>query len=120
MKRKITMKTPKNVFYGVCALLLIFIPGLALAQDQLNTGDTAWMMTSTALVLFMTIPGLSLFYAGMVRAKSVPERANDSDFNRVPSALDRSSHVALPRSNTDLPGLLAVDMNPRHRPVPGR
>lgn len=37
----------------------------------LNTGDTAWMLTSTALVLFMTIPGLSLFYGGMVRSKNV-------------------------------------------------
>ena len=37
----------------------------------LNSGDTAWMMTSMALVLFMTIPGLALFYAGMVRAKNV-------------------------------------------------
>jgi Amt family ammonium transporter len=37
----------------------------------LNSGDTAWMLTSTALVLFMTIPGLALFYAGMVRAKNV-------------------------------------------------
>jgi Amt family ammonium transporter len=37
----------------------------------LNSGDTAWMLTSTALVLFMTIPGLALFYAGMVRSKNV-------------------------------------------------
>jgi len=37
----------------------------------LNSGDTAWMLTATALVLFMTIPGLSLFYAGMVRSKNV-------------------------------------------------
>src|SRR3569833_767030 len=37
----------------------------------LYSGDTAWMLTSTALVLFMTIPGLALFYAGMVRAKNV-------------------------------------------------
>jgi len=36
----------------------------------LNSGDTAWMLTSTALVLFMTIPGLSLFYAGMVRSRN--------------------------------------------------
>jgi Amt family ammonium transporter len=43
---------------------------LALAQDEIDSGDTAWMLTSTALVLFMTIPGLSLFYAGMVRAKN--------------------------------------------------
>jgi Amt family ammonium transporter len=37
----------------------------------LNSGDTAWMLTATALVLFMTIPGLSLFYAGLVRSKNV-------------------------------------------------
>src|SRR3569832_2358741 len=37
----------------------------------LNSGDTAWMLTSTALVLLMTIPGLALFNAGMVRAKNV-------------------------------------------------
>jgi len=39
--------------------------------DELSSGDTAWMLTATALVLFMTIPGLALFYAGMVRAKNV-------------------------------------------------
>jgi Amt family ammonium transporter len=39
--------------------------------DKLNSGDTAWMMTSTALVLMMTIPGLALFYGGMVRRKNV-------------------------------------------------
>jgi ammonium transporter, Amt family len=44
---------------------------LAQAEETLNSGDTAWMLTSTALVLFMTIPGLSLFYAGMVRSKNV-------------------------------------------------
>ena len=38
---------------------------------ELSAGDTAWMLTATALVLFMTIPGLSLFYAGMVRSKNV-------------------------------------------------
>ncbi|MGH8035389.1 MAG: ammonium transporter, partial [Lysobacterales bacterium] len=46
------------------------MPGLVMAQDGLDSGATAWMLTSTALVLFMTIPGLSLFYAGMVRAKN--------------------------------------------------
>lgn len=40
-------------------------------SDQLNSGDTAWMIVATALVLFMTIPGLSLFYGGMVRKKNV-------------------------------------------------
>ncbi|RKZ70365.1 MAG: ammonia channel protein, partial [Gammaproteobacteria bacterium] len=48
----------------------LFVPSLAMADD-LNTGDTAWMITATVLVLFMTIPGLSLFYAGMVRSKNV-------------------------------------------------
>ena len=41
------------------------------AQDGLNKGDTAWILTATALVLFMTIPGLSLFYSGLVRTKNV-------------------------------------------------
>jgi len=53
-----------------CALLAALTPGIVLAQDVLDSGDTAWMLTATALVLFMTIPGLSLFYAGMVRAKN--------------------------------------------------
>jgi len=53
--------------------LLGLLPALAFAEDAptLNSGDTAWMLTSTALVLFMTIPGLALFYAGMVRSKNV-------------------------------------------------
>ena len=46
----------------------IAVPGFA---EGLDTGDTAWILTSTALVLFMTIPGLSLFYAGLVRSKNV-------------------------------------------------
>jgi Amt family ammonium transporter len=41
------------------------------AAPTLNSGDTAWMLTSMALVLFMTVPGLALFYAGMVRSKNV-------------------------------------------------
>ena len=43
----------------------------AVAEAKVDTGDTAWMLTSTALVLLMTIPGLSLFYAGMVRKKNL-------------------------------------------------
>ena len=55
---------------------LLLLPALALAQEEaaaptLNSGDTAWMLTSTALVLFMTIPGLALFYGGLVRSKNV-------------------------------------------------
>jgi Amt family ammonium transporter len=51
-------------------LLAAIAPEIVFAQDALDSGDTAWMLTSTALVLFMTIPGLSLFYAGMVRSKN--------------------------------------------------
>ncbi len=43
----------------------------AVGFDKINTGDTAWMLSSTALVLLMTIPGLALFYSGMVRKKNV-------------------------------------------------
>lgn len=52
---------------------IIATPLLMLAQPSLaaDTGHTAWILTATALVLFMTIPGLSLFYAGLVRAKNV-------------------------------------------------
>ena len=58
-------------YAGAGALALgALAPSLALA-DELNSGDTAWMLTATALVLMMTIPGLSLFYAGMVRSKNV-------------------------------------------------
>jgi Amt family ammonium transporter len=49
------------------------LPTLALAEEaaSANSGDTAWMIVATALVLFMTIPGLSLFYGGLVRTKNV-------------------------------------------------
>ena len=57
---------------GLGALLSLVTPGLAMADEVvLNSGDTAWMLTATALVLFMTIPGLALFYSGMVRSKNV-------------------------------------------------
>jgi len=46
-------------------------PAAAPAAPKIDTGDTAWMLTSTALVLMMTIPGLALFYGGMVRQKNV-------------------------------------------------
>ncbi|GAA09245.1 ammonium transporter [Acetobacter tropicalis] len=54
--------------------ILLLPSGLAHAADAepaIDTGDTAWMLVSTALVLMMTIPGLALFYAGMVRKKNV-------------------------------------------------
>ena len=59
------------MFSAVGALLIVAAPRVAWAQDGLDTGDTSWMLTSSVLVLFMTIPGLSLFYAGLVRSKNV-------------------------------------------------
>ena len=53
------------------AFMALFLPIFALAQDKLDTGDTAWMMMSTALVLLMTPAGLALFYGGMTRSKNV-------------------------------------------------
>ena len=50
---------------------LAFMPGFALAESGADTGDTAWILTATALVLFMTLPGLSFFYGGLVRSKNV-------------------------------------------------
>src|SRR3982750_1612653 len=69
----------------LCAMSLTAFAGQVLAQSvpdeataphlvdasQISTGDTAWMLTSTALVLLMTLPGLALFYGGMVRKKNL-------------------------------------------------
>jgi Amt family ammonium transporter len=60
----------KGCLAALFATLVIMLPSLAQADD-LNGADTAWILTSTALVLFMTVPGLALFYAGLVRGKNV-------------------------------------------------
>ena len=60
--------------WGLLALLaFIFfaVPNATFAQDKLDTGDTAWILISTGLVLFMMIPGLAMFYAGLVRTRNV-------------------------------------------------
>ena len=67
----VTLARRTCVAPSVGALLIMAAPKLAWAQDQLSAGDTSWMLTSSVLVLFMTIPGLSLFYAGLVRSKNV-------------------------------------------------
>ena len=54
----------------ITGVVLVAAPLAAVAQEAVDSGDTAWVLTSTALVLFMTIPGLSLFYAGLVRSKN--------------------------------------------------
>ncbi len=51
--------------------LLLLSPVEAMAAEKLSEGNTAWIMTATALVLFMTMPGLALFYGGLVRSKNV-------------------------------------------------
>ena len=57
-----------NRLIAACGLLLL---PLAAQAEGLDSGDTAWILTSTALVLFMTLPGLALFYGGLVRTKNV-------------------------------------------------
>ncbi len=53
------------------ALAAMALPSIAAAQDAvMNSGDTAWILTATALVLFMSLPGLALFYGGLVRSKN--------------------------------------------------
>ena len=59
--------TRKSAFIALCAFLLPF-PALA---GEISSADTAWLLTATALVLFMTLPGLSLFYGGLVRVRNV-------------------------------------------------
>ncbi|MHB8472203.1 MAG: ammonium transporter [Gammaproteobacteria bacterium] len=75
------MHNVQKLLKGLLPLAVMVLPAIAFADAApatpppptpiLNTGDTAWMMTSMALVLLMTIPGLALFYAGMVRSKNV-------------------------------------------------
>ena len=66
---------PPPALLGVILAAIALVPADAFAQaaatPKLDTGDTAWMLTSTALVLMMTIPGVALLYAGMVRKKNV-------------------------------------------------
>jgi ammonium transporter, Amt family len=66
-------KTMNLVFLLVTLFAGLFASQIALAQATvtINNANTAWMLTSTALVLFMTLPGLALFYAGLVRVKNV-------------------------------------------------
>lgn len=53
------------------ACLLVLLPVTAFADDTLNGADTGWIMASTALVLLMTLPGLAMFYGGLVRSRNV-------------------------------------------------
>src|SRR3974390_3897048 len=66
----------RRLSFGLAAVLPLLLAALpAFADDagppKIDSGDTAWMLASTALVLMMTIPGLALFYGGMVRKKNL-------------------------------------------------
>ncbi len=60
----------KQLKTSLTLVFLVMMPGIVFGDD-LNQANTSWILTSTALVLFMTIPGLSLFYGGLVRSKNV-------------------------------------------------
>ncbi|MCK5649397.1 MAG: ammonium transporter, partial [Gammaproteobacteria bacterium] len=64
-------KIQKISGFGLIFFLLLFSSGSVMAADVINGADTAWIMISTVLVLFMTLPGLALFYGGLVRTKNV-------------------------------------------------
>ncbi|WP_369822929.1 MULTISPECIES: ammonium transporter [Acetobacter] len=69
---KLTTRCLLPAVAGISSLLYSVTPAHAAdASPAIDTGDTAWMLTSTVIVLMMTIPGLALFYAGMVRKKNV-------------------------------------------------
>ncbi|MFZ9708016.1 MAG: ammonium transporter [Steroidobacteraceae bacterium] len=63
----------KKYLYGLAAAVLAWVPTGAMAQDAPvpDKGDVSWMLVSTLLVILMTMPGLALFYGGMVRAKNI-------------------------------------------------
>jgi Amt family ammonium transporter len=73
LTEKITNMINKTLTVPLYAAALYgFLPGIAAAQEAtVNAADTSWILTSTALVLFMTLPGLALFYGGLVRSKNV-------------------------------------------------
>ena len=56
--------------WGLAVFLLSALPALA-GEAKLDTGNTAWMLTASALVVFMTVPGLALFYGGLDKSKSI-------------------------------------------------
>jgi len=68
---KTLLRTAMLALLPLLMPVLLSAPAWADDAPKLDSGDTAWMLTSTALVLMMTIPGLALFYAGMVRKKNI-------------------------------------------------
>ena len=59
----------KNIMFGVTAFIAAtLLPESVFAADGISNANTAWILTSTALVLLMTLPGLAFFYGGLVRS----------------------------------------------------
>ncbi|MFV0322191.1 MAG: ammonium transporter [Alphaproteobacteria bacterium] len=71
------MNIVKSKLY-IPAIAIGIIGSLNAFADEVNSGDTAWILTATALVLMMTIPGLAMFYGGMVRRKNILATAGQS------------------------------------------
>ena len=69
MRFRLFSKIPLPVLFLLMAPVGVFAN--AHETSALDSGDTAWMLTATVLVLFMTLPGLALFYGGLVRAQNV-------------------------------------------------
>ena len=61
----------RGIFVKILSSFLILFLSFNISAEEINSGDTSWILTSTALVLFMTLPGLALFYGGLVRSKNV-------------------------------------------------
>ena len=80
------MRYPVDVLRYLLLAIVMYVPSFVYAEtapfttttDKISAGDTAWMLMATALVMLMTIPGLALFYAGMVRKKNVLSTALQS------------------------------------------
>ena len=67
------MRQAKNMYLLFCGIFLslLLLPTNALAENVINSGDTAWIFISSGLVLFMMVPGLAMFYAGLVQKRNV-------------------------------------------------
>jgi len=64
-------KEKKMKLFNFCLITLTALLSPAALSSEINSGDTAWILTATALVLFMTLPGLALFYGGLVRSQNI-------------------------------------------------
>jgi len=86
--------------------LPMFAQTTAASEPKLDTGDTAWMLTSAALVFFMTIPGLFLFYGGLVRSNVLPFTYHRKEICRncqAPDERQLKSILTLPAISTSRP-----------------